>query len=367
MTVKKLIILLISGLFINNLSAQSTPKYSNEFLNIGVGARALGMSGAVCASSDDITSIYWNPASLTSLDNELEFGLMHAEYFAGVAKYDFVGIAYKIDNNNVIGGGLIRFGVDDIPNTLELIDNDGNIRYDLLSSFSSSDIAILLSYARKTKIENLSIGGNIKIIRRKAGDFGGSWGFGFDISSRYKTDKWIFAATAKDVTSTFNAWTFNTDLLSETWLQTGNVLPENSMEITLPILNLGFARTFNIYQKFSGLAELDMFSSFDGKRNTIIKSDFISIDPRAGIELNYDKKVFLRAGIGNFQEIPLEDNNTTYSIQTNIGAGITFRGLSINYALSNLGSNENFYSHVFSLRYRFNTNQNTLSQSSFDE
>lgn len=164
--------------------AQTAPKYSNEFLNIGVGARALGMSGAVAASSNDATSVYWNPASAVTLDNDMELGLMHAEYFAGVAKYDYAGVIYRLDERSVIGGAFIRFGVDDIPNTLDLIDSDGNIRYDRLSSFSASDLAIFLSYARTASNEDLSYGGNVKVIRRKAGDFGGAWGFGFDFSER---------------------------------------------------------------------------------------------------------------------------------------------------------------------------------------
>lgn len=347
---------------IYSVNAQTAPKYSNEFLNIGVGARALGMSGAVTSTSDNINGMYWNSASLVGLDNDMELGLMHAEYFAGVASYDFGGLAYRVDEKNVIGASFIRFGVDDIPNTLDLIDSDGNIRYDRLSSFSAADLAILLSYARALNIENLSVGGNVKIIRRTAGDFGCAWGFGFDVSGRYQVNKWNFAATARDVTSTFNAWSFNTDLLEETWTQTGNILPENSMEITLPSLTIAASREFQIIDKFGALLAVDLFNTFDGKRNTLLKTNLLSIDPRAGLELNYNKKVFLRAGLGNMQQIPLTDDETSWRIQTNLGAGIHFRGLSIDYALSNLGSDENFYSHVFSLRYRFSTKQ--MSQSS---
>ena len=35
--------------FNQNLLAQSTPKYSNEFLSIGVGARSFGMANSVVA------------------------------------------------------------------------------------------------------------------------------------------------------------------------------------------------------------------------------------------------------------------------------------------------------------------------------
>ena len=39
-------------------------KYSNEFLNIGAGARGLAMGGAQIASAKDATAGYWNPAGL---------------------------------------------------------------------------------------------------------------------------------------------------------------------------------------------------------------------------------------------------------------------------------------------------------------
>ena len=61
------------------IGQNSAPKYSNEFLNIGVGARALGMSNSIVASSNDVHSGYWNPCGLTKLDSDLQIGLMHAE------------------------------------------------------------------------------------------------------------------------------------------------------------------------------------------------------------------------------------------------------------------------------------------------
>jgi uncharacterized membrane protein len=63
---KKTIAILL--LFISiTTHAQSVRKYSNEFMNIGVDAAALGMSNAVTAFTSDVNSGYWNPAGLLKL------------------------------------------------------------------------------------------------------------------------------------------------------------------------------------------------------------------------------------------------------------------------------------------------------------
>ena len=337
-----------------NISAQ-TAKYSNEFLSLGVGARALGMSNSVVASVNDVTSTYWNPAGLLGISEDLQIGLMHSEYFAGISKYDYLAAATKLNDKSALGVTVIRFGVDDIPNTLDLIDSEGNIRYDRISSFSVADYAFLVSYARKTNIESLDVGGNIKIIRRIAGEFASAWGFGLDASAIYKKDNWVFGAMFKDVTSTFNAWSFNTETFEETFNATGNEIPTNSLEITLPKFIFGAAYNFKIYKKFSGMIESDIDITTDGKRNVLIKSNVFSIDPHIGTEISYNNLVYLRLGVGNFQKIPQINAEDDFSFQPNLGLGIKFKRLALDYAFTDIGDQSiALYSHVFSIRYGIN-------------
>src|SRR5947209_20111460 len=94
-------------------------KYSNEFLNIGAGARGLGMGSAQVASVEDGTAGYWDPAGLTGVTDHPQVNLMHAEYFAGIGKYDYLSFAMPIsDNKRTLGITALRFAVDDIMNTL---------------------------------------------------------------------------------------------------------------------------------------------------------------------------------------------------------------------------------------------------------
>jgi len=148
MKFKELAAFVVAGILSLNASGQFR-KYSNEFLNIGAGARGLGMGSSQVASVDDGTSGYWNPAGLVGVKDYPALHLMHAEYFSGIGKYDFGSIAIPLnDKKRVMGLSVLRFAVDDIPNTLFLVEPDGSVNYNNIRTFSSADYAFLL-FARK--------------------------------------------------------------------------------------------------------------------------------------------------------------------------------------------------------------------------
>ena len=344
-------LLLLFSAFLHFQSGAQTPKYSNEFLAIGVGARGLAMSGALSALADDATAGYWNPAGLSLAQGNLQIALMHSEYFAGIAKYDYGAIAAPVDATRTIGVSVIRFAVDDIIDSTDLIDKDGNIDYDRLKTFSAADYAFLFSYAQKMKVEGLRLGGNVKVVHRKVGDFAKAWGFGLDVGAQYDYKNWKFGAVGKDITSTFNAWSYNTENLEEVFIQTGNEIPENGLEITLPRLILGAAYRAGITGKISATPALDLDVTFDGKRNVPVKTDVVSLDPKFGVEFAYDNFIFLRAGVGNIQQVKNTDNSKSTTAQPNMGVGVRFRNVTIDYALTNIGGGgTSLYSNVFSLR-----------------
>lgn len=334
----------------------STPKYSNEFLSIGVGARGLAMSNSQVAHVSDVTSAYWNPAGLLNISEKYQLALMHAEYFAGIAKYDYAAFATPVDSMSHLAVSIIRFAIDDIPDTRFLYDANGAINYDNIRFFSAADYAFLLSYARKMKlIKGLQVGANFKVVHRVAGNFANAWGFGLDAGAQLRRNSWQVGLMLRDVTGTFNAWTHNTELVIDVYTQTGNVIPENSVEVTLPKAILGVGKHFSVKSNFGILASLDLLASFDGKRNTVVKSDFASLEPSLGLELDYKKLVFLRGGIGNVQEVKDFDESTYRIFQANFGLGVQVKNLTVDYALTDIGDqSESLYSHVFSLKAGFN-------------
>lgn len=335
--------------------------YSNEFLNIGAGSRAFGMGGAQVASVSDATAGYWNPAGLTGVKNDPSLSLMHAEYFAGIGKYDFGALAIPVANNKrTIGLSFLRFAVDDIPNTLYLIEPDGSVNYANLRSFSSADYAVILSVAQKikeTETTSMSMGVNAKVIHRKVGSFATAWGFGLDVGFQMKGKNWSIGAAARDITTTFNAWSFSfTEREKEVLFLTNNEIPVKSTELTAPRLVIGGAYDFRFRKGLLLKAEANLDLTFDGQRNTLISSDVINADPRIGVELNIKDVFFLRGGVFNFQKT-LADGDTLNQKKVWIyqpGAGAGFKlGTSfyVDYAFTNLANQSNpLYTHIVSLR-----------------
>ena len=335
-------------------------KYSNEFLQIGAGARGLSMGNAQVASVMDATAGYWNPSRLVYIQDHPQVAVMHADYFAGIAKYDFLSLALPLaDKKSTLGVSFLRFAIDDIPNTLFLVEPDGSLNYNNIQSFSSADHAVIFSYARKVKpIRNVEIswGANAKVIYRKVGSFAKAWGYGLDASFSASTDKWKIGAVLRDATSTFNAWSFNfTEREKQVLYLTNNSIPVQSTEITSPRMLLGATRKLLEYKKITLWGEFNAEMTIDGKRNTLIKSNLFNIDPRAGVEASLNKIFFVRAGIGNFQK-GLADSDTlnqkkVWIFQPSIGTGFVYKNLTLDYALTNLANQENpLYSHVFSIR-----------------
>jgi len=335
-------------------------KYSNEFLTIGVSARALAMGGANIVTSTDVTAGYFNPANLLKIKPKYQLALMHNEYYAGLAKYDYGALSARIDSNSVAAVSVIRFGTDNIPNTLNLVDANGNTNYNNISTFAVTNFAALLSYARKIpKLKGFTLGATAKIVRNSLGPFGGSWGFGFDVGASYSYKKWHFAAVARDITGTFNAYTYNlTASQQQTFALTGNTIPSNSIEVTLPSLILGVSRTFIVWkEKLALTPEVNFVTTFDGRRNEVISTRAFSIDPLIGLELCYLRLIYLRAGFNNIQQATNINNVNQWVVTPSIGVGIKYKIFMLDYALTNFGGGDGAigsYSNIFSLRIDIN-------------
>jgi hypothetical protein len=320
-------------------------------MNIGVDAAALGMSNAVVSHTNDANSGYWNPAGLIGITDG-QVAVMHASYFANIAQYDYAAYAKPIDDESAWGISMIRFGVDDILNTTQLIDASGNVDYNRISKFSTADYGFTFSYARKLKFSELQYGVNSKIIRRVIGDFANSWGFGFDAGIQWKRNDWNFGLMLRDITTTYNIWNINEEEYNKikgTVPGQNQDLPE-STEITLPKAQFGMAKKIDFHNETSLLVSGNLNMQFT-LTNDIFASNMVSIDPAIGFEYEYVDLVFIRAGVGNFQKVVQIDNTKKIGFQPNIGLGFKYKGIQIDYALTDIGDQSAaLYSNIFSLK-----------------
>jgi hypothetical protein len=325
-------------------------------MNIGVDASSISMSGAVTSSINNVNSGYWNPAGLTALEQG-EISLMHSNYFANIANYNYIAYAKPIDNQSAIGFSMIRFGVDDILDTTQLIDDQGNINYDRINLFSAVDYGFIISYARKMLTKEISYGINTKVIRRIIGDFATSWGFGLDIGIQLKTsNNWRFGLMARDISTTYNSWSINENRLNDIQnaIDGQNQEVPNSTEITMPKIQFGVSKLHKINYDYSLLTSFDLIMKFE-QNNSLISTEFISINPAIGLEVGYTDNVFLRLGIGNFQNEMDFDDSTKLTIQPNFGVGFKLKDIEIDYAFTDIGDQSvALYSNIFSLKVDFN-------------
>ena len=320
-------------------------------MNIGVDAASLAMSNAVVSSTNDVNSGYWNPAGLMQLEGE-QVAFMHGSYFANIAQYDYLAYAKNIDDQSAWGFSAIRFGVDNILNTTQLIDSQGNIDYNRITLFSAADYGFTFSYARKLQVPGFQYGVNAKVIRRIIGDFASSWGFGFDFGLQYDNENWHYGLMIRDITTTYNIWNINKEefsKVSNAIAGQNQTIPENS-EITLPKVQFGLSKKFAFHNESALLVASNLNLRFE-QTNDLISTKILSIDPAVGLEYSYIDMVFVRSGVGNFQNITQLDNEKSISFQPNIGLGFKYRGIQIDYALTDLGDQSAaIYSNIFSVK-----------------
>lgn len=377
---KKYLLLVVAFSAWSSMAQQR--KYVNEFLNLGVGARGMGMAGAQVATVDDVTSAFWNPAGLRYVKNDFQIGLMHSEYFSSIAKYDYLGAALPMKNKKgVLAVSLIRFAIDDIPYTLNLIQPDGTVDYSKIKAISAADYAGLISYAQKLHIKrfadrediDISVGGNLKIIHRNIGTLANAWGGGIDLGLQGRVGKWRFGAAFKDITTTYTLWSFSfTDKEKQVLAQTGNEIVSKSTEVNTPRIILGAGRHFPIDKKMNLLVETNLDMTTDGKRyGNLVNAGPLSIDPRLGLELGYNNLFYLRGGLGNFQRV-LNDNDSTNTqkrtlFQPTLGVGVKLKSLTIDYSFSSLNlQGSPLYSHFVSLKLALNKKGSTFGIANTD-
>ena len=127
------------------------------FLEIGVGARAIGMGGAFVATANDASALYWNPAGIAR-SSQMQFLFMNTNWIADM-KFNYAGLTFPLGAFGSMGAFLTALNYGDMAvRTVDQPDGTGEI-------FSASDLAVGLSYSLALT-DRFSIGFNAKYIQQ---------------------------------------------------------------------------------------------------------------------------------------------------------------------------------------------------------
>lgn len=327
-------ILLVLVLFVSIFSQGG--KYAGDFLDQGIGVRALSLGQAYSAAAKDISALYYNPAGL-SMINARQGYLQYTDLYGGLAYQHFIGYNHPLFSGWAIGAGWMRVGVDDIqkseinPSLLETLIEDNTPLYDYITgSFSNANDVFYLSVAKNnTFLMDLGwdyfempvetpIGVTFKYLNQSIDNFSGS-AIGFDIGGmiRFKLNDFLnqtwmgnftYSFTAKDIAGTLIKW--------DTENQTEDEIPMHfyhGLEITQPMQIIN-----------SEVTLLYMYDSkYDGNHNL-------------GFEIEYDQLFAARIGY--------HDGRVSF------GGGLRYWKMALDYALlpHDLGN-----SHRVSLKIGF--------------
>ncbi len=166
---------------VNFTAAQSISKSGTtaaNFLEIGVGASALGVGSAFVSVANDASSLYWNVSGIANL-NSYEFVVSHTNWLADT-KFDFAGLVIPLGNEGVLGVSFTSLSMSDMKvRTVELPEGTGEF-------FSSGDIAIGISYSNKLT-DRFSLGLTAKYIQQNIWHMN-SRGFAVDLGILFQTD-----------------------------------------------------------------------------------------------------------------------------------------------------------------------------------
>lgn len=245
-------------LFANTcLFSQDLANFSSAFVNIGFGAKPLGMGRAYTALANDANAILWNPAGIIEVKN-FEATFSYSKHF-GLIPYSFGSFVYSFDQKFALGTGAIISG-DDLLKEISIISNIAT-RFDLHQYKINLGFTFSLHTASfgKNDSHNFAVQGDA---------IGFSAGGGFQM---YLTENIIFASQIQNYISTI---TWNSSTIGKY----SEGLPKR--------WSLGF-----------GLKDFNQFN-FDFDLNKSLYKE-IEDEFLIGIERNLYQKAFLRGGVAS--------------------------------------------------------------------
>jgi hypothetical protein len=331
---------LIACIAVSGAARAQGTAYAGSFLEIPVGAKALGHGGAFTAIADDGTAFYWNPAGVSLVGTKLLSAMYSSQYGSigsPAANFYYAGWTMPIGSIGV-SANWIRLAINDIPLLPDLRQYRSlEQRYRLVrqaqggETFSDVEDAFVFTFARNTKVDlnlgwsyfnipiEIPIGVNVKLLRQSLHD-NAATGLGIDAGAMVRMNLRDFFFSEDFPTVSFGATMRDIGGTRLTWNQT-----QRTEEIAART-TLGLAVVQPIVAIDSRLTvSYDMMLGEEGSAS-------------AGAELKYKRQFSVRAGL----------NESTVTV----GAGVDFNFFDVDYAY--LASSDAQLGQVHRLGLAFN-------------
>ncbi len=284
------------GQLVPNLGGQRAGISALQFLKIGVGGRGSALGEAFVAISNDVSSLYWNPAGLTQFEENAVY-VSHTNWLVDI-RHQFLGVGYHLGHDDHIGLSITSLHMDDMEVTTET-QPLGTGRY-----FKFGDLAVGLSYARRMT-DQFSFGVTAKYVEETL-DVLKMRGVLFDLGTYYWTG--IGSMRFAVVVSNFG----------------GNVEPNGSVTLLSGEKRETF-QSFSPPTLFKIGFAAEVIESDEHRLTTTMQLNHPNDNAeniRIGGEYEWNKLLALRAGVKRTIGAPLFGADNTGESDISLGLGI---------------------------------------------
>jgi hypothetical protein len=307
----KLIIPFIIILF-TLASAQNT-RYSAEFLELGVNAKALGMGSANVSLSNDVTGPFWNPAGLAFVP-KLQVASLYADLFNSLQKQSYIGAAIPLFGGTALSLSWVRLSIegidrheydpalDDYTASERIGDPSIALTYAPDGTFGSYDDAYYISFAKHIPVNldlgwqywempiDMALGLNIKLINLSLDESSGS-GVGIDLGYILKLglDKIFVSPYYGDLSIGVSAQDlFNTRITWDTPSKHEDEIGRNfkmgfSYSQPIPVIKSELTVAYDVDTRYDGFEHFGLEYLFSNLLAVRIGSNFGYMTTGAGI------------------------------------------------------------------------------------
>jgi len=161
-----------------NTNVSKVATTSAAFLEIPVGAAAVGMGGAFVSVANDASALYWNVGGISTI-GKFDLQIANMEWI-GDTRFNFVGLVLPLGDFGTMGFSFTALSMDDMAvRTVEKPEGTGEF-------FSAGDISLGISYARNLT-DRFSLGITMKYIQETIWHMTAQ-GFAIDAGTLFRTD-----------------------------------------------------------------------------------------------------------------------------------------------------------------------------------